>query len=630
MSRFAAVLAVLVAWSSAARAELDAEVNKPYHLRIAVRVASHRALTPVFKRQLQDELHDSLRAAFGALADVEVLDMGQPEVLANEPLLRQVAARGLQQGLDGPQPLGPSKTHFVFVDFEDNQYVITARQHDGLTGLASPVVRRTQTRDRYLVARSAALLINQDFGLVGTFGGARQDGKVTVRLKAGALGVPLRPWAGKDEVFAIAVLARDSTGVRSERLPGALLRVLAEPEKDTCDCQLYYRSTFDGDPLPRGPNIVGYRCLHLGTITAPLRLRFVAADKSGLPRAGLRVLVSEHGFGDKAREQGATDADGRVQFVTPYSHVAFVRVLNAGGSQVARLPVEILGDRPVVCEVAVSPEGDRVGQLVARRNRLLWRLIETVSQQNVLLKEVGGLKSREEALKKAQAGLDALIADTRALSDDYDKLRQDAGGVEKLDVREGQRGLETLKVCRDTLQTFIKNLQEIIKVENDPRLQEWKTQANNASALEQQAEYKQALELYEKVLREGAQDPELTKYVEKLRQEWQPKSEEHRKAREFIYGPWARAEEITALKDNLPAARKAFEECRAVGDWRTVRKLLKVNFVHTANLIKEQAKLEGTNADDVQKIQTISEVAGGLRDLTEKADKFAKETGGSR
>src|SRR5947209_4984455 len=133
MSRAAAALALLVAWSSAARAELDAEVNKPYHLRIALRVASHRALTPVFKQQLQDELHDSLQAALGALADVEVLDMSQPEVLANEPLIREVAARGLQKGLDGPQPLGTAKTHFVFVDFDNGQYEITARQHDGLT-----------------------------------------------------------------------------------------------------------------------------------------------------------------------------------------------------------------------------------------------------------------------------------------------------------------------------------------------------------------------------------------------------------------------------------------------------------------------------------------------------------------
>ena len=55
------------------------------------------------------------------------------------------------------------KIHFVLIDFVHGQYEISARQYDGTTGLASPVVRQAQTGDRLLVAREAALLVYRDF-----------------------------------------------------------------------------------------------------------------------------------------------------------------------------------------------------------------------------------------------------------------------------------------------------------------------------------------------------------------------------------------------------------------------------------------------------------------------------------
>jgi hypothetical protein len=628
MSRAAVAIVLLATWSSAARAQLDAEVDKPYHLRVALRVAQHRALTTVFKKQLQDELHDSLQSVYGALADVQVLDMNQPDELAKDPLLKRVADDGLQLGLDGPQPLGQAKTHFVFVDFEDGQYKIAARQHDGLTGLASPVVRRAQTTDRLLVARWAALLVNQDFGLVGTFGMPAPDGKVTVRLKGGGLGVPLQAWAHKGEVFAVAVLAKDATGVlRSERVPWAVLQVEAEPEKDTCACHFYYRKAYDNRPLPSGPQVLGYRCLKLGTITAPLRLRFISLDKTGTPQVGLQVEVSEHGFQDKPRSARATNSDGRVQF-EPFSNLAFVRVLNSSGTPVARLPVEILGDRLVVCEVEVSSEGDLVGALVDRRNRLLKQVYETLQQQSVVLKEIQGLKSREEALERAKDGLAALDKEANNLRDLVGQLRQDARGKERVDLTECERGLEALRTWREPLQRSIKDLQEIIKVENDPRLRGWKEQVYKAKGLEAEAEYGQALAIYEKVLKEGAQDEELRKQVEDLRRRWETKSDEHRKAREFIYGTWAQAEDVAAMKEHLAEARKAFEVCRGVGDVLTVKKLLRVNVAHTVALQKEQERLQGNTADELQKAKNIKEVAEGLQGLLKDAAAFVRSASG--
>src|SRR5262249_669291 len=156
---------------------------------------------------------------------------------------------------------------------------------DGLTGLASPVVRKTQTSDRLLVARSAALLIDQDFGLVGTLGRVSNDLEVKVQLKGGGLGVSLQPWAHKGEVFAIAGIGRDGARALSQRLEWALLRVEQEPDPTgVCVCRLFKRQEYEGGALPSDPRILGYRCLKLGTTRAPLRMRFLSADKSGRPQ----------------------------------------------------------------------------------------------------------------------------------------------------------------------------------------------------------------------------------------------------------------------------------------------------------------------------------------------------------
>src|SRR5262249_48898985 len=150
MLRKLLAVALLLGLAVPARADLDPQLNQSYLLRVALRVAAHRDLTPVFKKRLKRELHDSVQAAFGALAEAEVGDLPEPAVLASDPLLKEVANKGLQQGLDGPQELSPRKTHFVFVDYVNGQYDIRARQLDGLTGLASATVRHVQTPEREL------------------------------------------------------------------------------------------------------------------------------------------------------------------------------------------------------------------------------------------------------------------------------------------------------------------------------------------------------------------------------------------------------------------------------------------------------------------------------------------------
>src|SRR5438067_1118494 len=133
--------------ASPARAALDPELKTPYQLRVVLHIADHRALTPVFQQQLQRELAGQLQLTYGPLARVEVVRVHR--------LLKDIRARGLQ-ALDDWGELSGFKTHFVLVDYADGCYRLQARQHDGMTGMASPVIRRDQTPEPRLVARTAA------------------------------------------------------------------------------------------------------------------------------------------------------------------------------------------------------------------------------------------------------------------------------------------------------------------------------------------------------------------------------------------------------------------------------------------------------------------------------------------
>ncbi|MBI3262161.1 MAG: hypothetical protein HYZ58_03305, partial [Acidobacteria bacterium] len=66
----------------------------------------------------------------------------QVEVVRAHPMLREIEAKGLENGLEGWEQILPVKTHFVLLDFAAGIYFLKARQYDGMTGLVSPVLRR--------------------------------------------------------------------------------------------------------------------------------------------------------------------------------------------------------------------------------------------------------------------------------------------------------------------------------------------------------------------------------------------------------------------------------------------------------------------------------------------------------
>ncbi len=172
------------------------------------------------------------------------------------------------------------------------------------------MVRRDRTRDRDFVAKAAALLIKQDFGILGTVRTEPEGPKkqVKIELRGGALG-DLSRWVKKDEVFALVPPGGGSPAA----LNWSLLQVEQAPTEEArdgiCVCRFFHRY--------KVPSIAGYRCIKLGTVQTPLRLRWIQKTPGSLKSKPLEqrltVDIRRHGFEgeDATRLQKITDPQRR-------------------------------------------------------------------------------------------------------------------------------------------------------------------------------------------------------------------------------------------------------------------------------------------------------------------------------
>ncbi len=600
-------------------AQLDPEKDSPYQWQIVLRIADHPPLTPAFKDQVKRELRASLQDAFADLARVEITD--------THPQLKEIESKGLQGALEGWKDISSQKTHFVLIDFRDGQYEIQAGQHDGFTGLASPMTRSAQTPDREFVARTAALLLERDFGLVGTLEAGAKGAEVKVILKASGLGIPMDRWIKENDVFAIAQIKKAGGGLRSTRVPWALLKVVDVSKDGVCRCQLFNRFK---DPLEKSPAVLGYRCLKLGTTTAPLHLRLVNS-KDLLPLAGQAVAVSAGDFSAKPKEERSTQADGSLETRDAFQNIAFVRVMDVGGGVRAQVPVEILGDRVVI--LSLDRQADSEGQFALARKRLVSRLYESIQVVGELFQELNRkieARAGQDALETAQRGLKAMDGDIANFKEELAGLQKAARELPKgsrtQDLSEGERGLQQLQAKREELNRFAENLNKALQEVNSPENQRLRAQIAQAQLAENNGEFDQAIQLYESILKSGGDQSAISAHLKKLKASWAVKDKQHEGARDFIYRDWPKYATAQEMKQHLADARKAFQICRNADDKLSPLKLLKSNIDHTVQLNKESEGLEPEKReDDRAKFQTIADVADGLKKLTEEINAFLNE-----
>jgi len=604
------VLLLFLKVPSFARADFDPGLNQPYHLQIVLHIADNRFLTPIFQEQLERELRDHLQLTYGKFAKVKVV--------RNHPLLREVRAKGLQV-LDGWDELSEHKTHFLCIDFVDGRYEVQARQHDGFSGLNSPVVRRDWISDRRLVAQRAARLVDRDFGLAGT---VIEVGKEEVKLaiRGGGLGVSLDRWLKAGDVLAVSRIRQQGDKPRAEPVEWACLQALESPSNGLCRCRYFHRYAEDRLTAPSGAS--GYRCLKLTTVSAPLRLRLID-DKSLDPQPGLQVHVFKGNFAAKPREL-TTNQDGLAISKESFAHLALVKVIGGGGTR-AQFPIAIVDERTMVCRVSTAAAGQNLAALQTRKDLWLGRLYDNLNLAAERVPELNTLltKSLEGALAGARLGLKDLGAELTALTVERDQLIRQARELKlALDLGEGPKFLEELRRRHKELTEFSQRLEKAIEKAQSAETKTLVRLLERARLREAEAEFDQAIALYEKIVEMNPDEKKIRLHLEDLKQTWSTKSPEHAKAREFIMQTWPRLE-VAALKVNLPQAEKAFAQCKQNQDRLAPRKLLLANLVHASNLKKrlDVLKRQGT-ADSRAEAKTIAVVAEAIRNLHAEASAF--------
>ncbi len=561
------------------------EASTPYKLRLVVHVAQNRLLTDVFRDRLERELHDGFQAAMG--------EMGQVTAMHEHPRLKDVLERGLKQSLDDWKDRNDEKTHFVLIDYSGVHYEIQTRQYDGTIGRASPVVRRDRTRDRDFVVKAAALLVKQDFGVLGTVLEGPSGGKklVKVELRGGALGDMAR-WIQKDDVFALA----PPDGGEPLALRWSLLQVEQAPAEGArdgiCLCRFYHRYQV--------ANIVGYRCIKLGTVQTPLRLRWVRQMPKGAktqPLAlRLTVEIRRRGFEgeDATKRTKITDSSGVLETENygkdgVYAHVAFVRVIDGMEDPKPQVPIALVDDRPIFIEVNAAKDVDT---LFAVRQTNWQNNVADLSQlQTNLFKRLETLGAkpdqRELVIAEAERGLKRLRDDRALLLQQKEELGEYARKKRRPFVtqREDKRMADSME-GEKILEQFLVEQKRIEAKENDPQVKKWLSAIENAKLLEKELEIGKAIDIYESVRKEGFKNDVLDAHLKDLQAMWKTVDAEHAEARNYIYLVWPTLD-TEHLKDGLAKIRNALKKCEAAGDRTTIRKLLKGTETHALRLKKE-------------------------------------------
>ncbi len=626
--RLAALLALLAPLALALPARSQADLRKPYHLRIVLHVARHRLLTDIFRQRLERDLRDGLQAALGELAHVEVV--------RDHPLLPKVLNEGLENALNGWADRSDVKTHFVLVDYSGVHYDVQARQFDGSTGRPSPVVRHDRVRDRAFVGKAAALLVKQDFGLLGSVQGDPEGGKpipvqgrpVQVALRGGGLDVPWGRWVQPGDVFALF----NARPGGSEPVLWAFAQVKEPPAEGSpdgvCTCRLFHRYAL--------PNAAGLRCVKLGTVRAPLRLKFMRETPKGLVNmdSALSVHVRRHGFTGEDRLKLSTDATGAVDTSRDgekglFDQVAFVSVYRGDETNpIALVPVALVSDRQLVVEI--TTQRNDVATEVALKART-WQhdVAECYLVQVELFKKINSLTAKPDqlarALEEVRNTLERSKADRARLATERDALLAKARNLPKPaqpNLAASDRLLTQLESGENQLRKHLTQLEEDLRKENDPKRRDWLNRVNQGKLLEEDFEVGKAIKIYEKVLAEGFENADLSKHLEELKQKWEPKSEEHKDARQFIYFVWPTLDNA-GLKANLPKAEQVLAVCKKEGDTIAAGRLFRATEAHAVRMKKESDSLHpDLIVDHEAPAKLIQEVAPGLEKLARDIQAF--------
>jgi tetratricopeptide (TPR) repeat protein len=602
-------LAVLLAGGAGLRAAQD-DLGKPYSLRIIVQVGAHRLLTRDFRDKLQSELRNEFQAALGRAGKVEVrvLDLGAAPPDDLGPLVKLVADKDLG-ALEAASELTGRKTHFLQLDYADGQYLLAARQHDGYTGLASPLVRTARTPDRQSVGRTAVRLMGLDFGAVGVVREASGE-TARVELKAAKLDPAIGRLVRKGDVFALARTGGGS-GAAAGRIPDTLLVVEDEVSDGTCPCRVLTNRK-------QLPPLQGLSVLELGTLTAPLRLRL--NDENGSPVINATVSA---GPSDAAAQPLRVEGNLYVSS-GPVANYSWVRI-QRGAVIVARYPIELLQDGVVVRSVENLGAGEKLSELVDNWRELVAQAGELSIVHASNFRQVAALVAagkNREALEKAQASLEFLRSRRQEIHEQRVRLTEETRQANREPFPEDaycQRLLKDLAEGEKTVLELIDDLKEAQgqREGQQDKAKQVRALVARANIQRNQAEYEEAIKLYQQALQLDPGQTKVSDELKRLQTEWGKRDPQ---AASFAYKIWPNQTTAQDIRTQLDKARQMFGRSRGKGDKLVPQKLLQVARTTLISNLKQQAEplLRSPSADDQKTLVLIRNVLQDLRKFEEE------------
>ena len=639
-------LLVAVVASPLVAAPLDPKTKSPYRWRVVVSATAHPNITAAVRARLCRELKVALQADIGpALGTVDVLDLDTLPAAQREPLFASFARSGFA-AIDREEfrTLTGVKTHFVLLEASNGRYQLSTRQHDGDTGLTSPLVRTRTTADIAKVGRLAGLMVAKDFGPVATVDRVPGDAtRATVTFRGGELpGIAAQVKLG--DVLAFSVIReRPRPPVKGakplkvgEPVP---VDFVARPQEFMylLITEPGLRGQFGAKVLtrwatafPTGRNVAGYRAMKWHTAEALLSIQL--RDEKGNahpPDFRPKVWAGEGAFTDVPTDREAfRGAGGLYQSMRPVKGLACVKV-QLGGGKTQPFPVPVLGaDAPTVLKFNIDEKEIARAEYEQACEALRRRADDVKLTQTELFRGLGPLITAGEfkaALARATSGLKALTDADAELSVELDKLgtnplARDAS-VGRVIAAAAER-LKAVRATRPDLEKKIEDLKMVIARADDPVRFEKEFKADEllrqAREFVARGEVPEAAAKYDELL-ELNKDAAVTAAKDKLMREWAPKSDEHRQARAFLLTQWRPAAELpefVALAGKLDGTVDVF----AANDDRLGLLNLRASIAAAGRRLKDLLEfLDGSDDGDKAKIADIKTVDDALAAADKKA-----------
>jgi hypothetical protein len=602
-------VAFLLLAATPAVAQFDPEAKARQRWHVVLKVQPHPLLSAAFREQLRRDVVAAVQPAFAALGTVEVIDLADVPRDQWDALWQQFEDKGFA-ALDAPRDLTGVKTHFLTLEYRDGQYHLESRQYDGFAGMASPLVRKQSVRAPELVGRTAGLMLERDLGLTGSIDVvlAKTADEVKVTVRGGQLG-PIDRLVKVGDVFKMTQIVKtnrpgpppvySASGKREAPPPGTVLppamnanvRALTllqvkEVRKDgTIQCAVLSRYE---NPATTGRDVLGYRCMKLGTVEAPLTVKLVSEHSDSQKQDFGRVVVraSERGFDAKADARDTLqfkDKEGVFRSGRELKNVACVTV--SLGPNTRTFPVPVLGPEPVALQFEVNEALER--QAANMRNLLAAsvRAADAYAAQKVCFDATTALINEQKnarALQRAKGGLAAGDAADKTLTDDLARLKEApdlSPGAPRV-VAAIETKLAALRQGNAQLEKHVKLLEAVVAREDNPALALTDVLTEQIAGQLGRGEVDEAIATYDhmaRVCEQAKLDDLRTQAIanrDKLKAEWAPKDEAHKKAREYLLKTWPTLGTIPEIHGSLKRIEAEVQVCMDKKDRYALRKLL--------------------------------------------------------